>query len=106
MPWTCCIGVPYGTSMWQVGDSTEQDGTFKIESKKAKAATVMSKIRAGLPPTLERTGIVHIVNIAWKSSFARVATNKRAISARGWDPINYVLLDDPELQEKRVEYSQ
>jgi hypothetical protein len=21
-PWTCCVGVPYGTSMWQVGDST------------------------------------------------------------------------------------
>jgi hypothetical protein len=46
-PWTCCIGVPYGTSMWQVGDSTEQNGTFKRESKKVKAATVTSKIRAG-----------------------------------------------------------
>jgi hypothetical protein len=28
--WMCCIGVPYVTSMWQVGDSTEHDGTFKI----------------------------------------------------------------------------
>jgi hypothetical protein len=24
MPWTCCIGVPYGTSVWQLGDSVEQ----------------------------------------------------------------------------------
>jgi hypothetical protein len=31
-PWTCCIGVPYLTSMWKVGDSTEQSVTFKIES--------------------------------------------------------------------------
>jgi hypothetical protein len=29
-PWTCCIGVPYGTCMWQVGDITEQNGTSKI----------------------------------------------------------------------------
>jgi hypothetical protein len=79
----CCIGVPYGTSMWQVGDSTEQSGTFKIESNKVKAATVTNKIRAGLPPTFERTNIVHIVNVAWQSSFARVATKKREISARG-----------------------
>jgi hypothetical protein len=47
MPWTCCIIVPYGTSMWQLGDSTEQNGTFKIESKKANAETVRCKIRAG-----------------------------------------------------------
>jgi hypothetical protein len=70
-PWACCIGVPYGTFMWKVGDSTEQNGTFKIESKKVKAETVTSKIRAGLPPTLERTDIVRIVNVAWQSSFVR-----------------------------------
>jgi hypothetical protein len=89
-PWTCCIGVPYGTSMWRVGDSTKQNGTFKIESKKVKAATVTIKIRAGLPPTLERTDIVRIVNVAWQ---ARVATNKRATTARGWVPLKYILLE-------------
>jgi len=26
-PWVVCIGVPYGTSYWQVGDSTEQNGS-------------------------------------------------------------------------------
>jgi hypothetical protein len=62
-PWTCCIGMPYGTSMWQVGDSTEQNGTFKIESKKANANTVRNKIGAGLPAMLEKTDIVRIVNL-------------------------------------------
>jgi hypothetical protein len=38
-----------------------------------KAAAVTSKIRAGLPSTLERTNIVRIVNVAWQSYFARVA---------------------------------
>ena len=28
--WQVCIGVPYGTSYWQVGDSKEQNGSFKM----------------------------------------------------------------------------
>jgi hypothetical protein len=27
--WTVCIGVPYGTHIWQVGDSSKQNGAFK-----------------------------------------------------------------------------
>jgi hypothetical protein len=30
--WTVCIGVPYGTSYWQVGDSSEQNGSFKVSA--------------------------------------------------------------------------
>jgi hypothetical protein len=35
--WNCCIGLPYGTFYWQVRDSSEQNGCFKmaIESKTA-----------------------------------------------------------------------
>jgi hypothetical protein len=28
-PWFCCIGLPYGTHMCQVGDSPAQNGNFK-----------------------------------------------------------------------------
>jgi hypothetical protein len=35
-PWTCCIGVPYGTSMWQVGDSTEQSGHSKSKVRRRR----------------------------------------------------------------------
>ena len=28
--WMVCIGVPYGTSIWQVGDSAKQNGSFKM----------------------------------------------------------------------------
>jgi hypothetical protein len=74
----------------------------KVKVKvKVKAATVTSKIRAVLPPTIEQTNIVRIVNVAWQHSFARVATNKRAIAARGWSPLNYNLLDHPEIQETK-----
>jgi hypothetical protein len=34
-------------------------------------------------------------------SFARVEQNKRAIAARGWGPLNYILLDHPSLQETK-----
>jgi hypothetical protein len=87
--------------MWQVGYSTEQSGTFKIESKKTKADTVRNKIGAGLPTTLEKTDIVRIVNVAWQKSFARVNTNNRAIAARGRGPLNYILIDHPEVQETK-----
>jgi hypothetical protein len=57
------------------------------------------KIRAGLPATLERSDIVKFVNIAWQKSFARVDINTKAIAERGCPPLNYVILDHPELQE-------
>jgi hypothetical protein len=27
--WECCIGLPYGTSYWQVGDSSEQTAALR-----------------------------------------------------------------------------
>jgi hypothetical protein len=49
--------------------------------------------------TLERSDIIRIVNIASQKSFARVVTNLKAIAERGCPPLNYVLLDHPELEE-------
>jgi hypothetical protein len=31
-----CIKLPYGTHLWQVGDSSEQNGSFKMALYKAK----------------------------------------------------------------------
>ena len=33
--WVVCIGVPYGTALWQVGDSKEQNGSFNMAISKA-----------------------------------------------------------------------
>jgi len=41
--WTVSIGVPYGTNLWQVGDSAEQNGSFKITLKKAKHYVIEQK---------------------------------------------------------------
>ena len=96
--WVVCIGVPYGTSYWQVGDSPEQNGCYKMALTSEKAALVLKKQRHCLPnPRVETYEIVIIVNLAWQRSFARVAYNKDAIAARGWGPLTRNLLDHPEI---------
>ena len=34
--WCVCLGVPYGTAYWQVGDSKEQNGSFNMVMIDAK----------------------------------------------------------------------
>ena len=34
--WVVCIGVPYGTAMWQIGDASEQNGMMNIASVRKK----------------------------------------------------------------------
>jgi hypothetical protein len=48
-PWSVCIGVPYGTSYWQVGDSSQQNGSFKMNIGKAKKHILTKKSKADLP---------------------------------------------------------
>ena len=76
--WVVCIGVPYGTSYWQVGDSSEQNGSYKMALTKCKKELVMKKQRHCFKnPQIETYKIVMIVNETWKKSFARVEFNKR-----------------------------
>ena len=41
--------------------------------------------------------IIPIVNYAWARSFNNVDMNKKAIRDRGWDPLNKILLQYPEI---------
>jgi hypothetical protein len=43
--WTVCIGVPYGTHIWQVGDSSEQNGAFKQALTERKQEILQKKNR-------------------------------------------------------------
>jgi len=78
--WNVCIGVPYGTSYWQVSDSAKQNGCFKMYLAKAKTYLLEKKSAARLPFAIERTDIVLIVREAWEKSFARVRTNIKAVA--------------------------
>ena len=96
--WCACIGVPYGTDLWQVEDSAEQNGAHNISSTKAKQEIVRRKEALSLPPTIEPYEIIPIINKAWDDSFARVVTNRKAIADRGWWPYNRNLLLHPKIR--------
>ena len=96
--WVVCIGVPNGTSLWQVSDSTEQNGCYKMYCSEYKTKLTSKKIEMGIfKLNLQRTDIIPIVNYAWARSFARVNTNIKARQARGWGPLNQILLSHPDI---------
>ena len=98
-PWMVCFGVPYGTHIWQVQDSSELNGVFKIELAKAKAMYLKFK-----PANKQRfvpSDIIPLLNTAWEKSFAIVSRGRKAIVERGWGPLNYVLLDHPEISRQQ-----
>ena len=42
--WIMCIGFPYITSLWQVGASKEQNGSFNTSMTKGKQILLEKKI--------------------------------------------------------------
>ena len=96
--WVVCIGVPYGTSLWQVGDAEEQNRLFKLNMSKCKQLLLRKRIDNNLSPFLEPTDIIPIINYAWERSFAEVPSNQEAIAERGWLPFNRNLLLHPEIK--------
>jgi hypothetical protein len=103
-PWVVCIGVPYGTHLWQVGDAPELNGTYKIllannKREYLKYKTTDEEIK------WSHTDIIPLVNMTWPKSFAQAEYAKRAISKRGWNPLTYNLLDRPRLlQQAKITY--
>ena len=43
--WVGCLGLPNGTAYWQVGDSSEQNGMYKMSLVKAKRRLLRNKKR-------------------------------------------------------------
>ena len=41
--WAVCIDVPYGTALWQVGDSEEQNGSMNMASVTKKGKLLKRK---------------------------------------------------------------
>ena len=92
-PWKVCIGVPYGTALWQIGDSIHQNGRYKMRTAMRKKIILRKRI-AQMVAEIEilPSDIIPIVNYAWNHSFADVKGTKEAIVQRGWFPLNKNLL--------------
>ena len=90
--WCVCLGVPYGTAYWQVGDSKEQNGSFNMAMTDAKRKLLDLKRKFCMNATIDKNDLMLLINIAWNKSFARVDKNRRAIADRGWGPYNRNIL--------------
>jgi hypothetical protein len=82
-----------------VGDSSEQNGSFKMALYKAKRNYLT--YRDVSDQQFVPTNIIALVKTAWKDSFACVRQLRKAIMQWGWNPLNYVLLDNPALALKK-----
>jgi hypothetical protein len=60
------------------------------------------QIMMGMPVNIQPSYIIHSISDAWKQSFARVQSNKCAISRHGWQPLNRGLLKSPEFLKTQV----
>ena len=95
--WFVCLGVPYGTHLWQVADSSEMNGSFKIELARAKGEYAKT-MREG--QGWSTTDVVPLVNRAFFPSYGNVPNAKKAIAERGWNPLNCALLKHPDVLKK------
>jgi hypothetical protein len=83
--WRAMLDIPYGTHLWQVRDSAEQNGAFKIAMTKWKRWLRQQKADFGLQQTIEKTDSMLLLTLVWDESFAIVENNKNACANRGWN---------------------
>jgi hypothetical protein len=66
---------------------------------KHKRDLMKKKERQGIQEfAIEKEDVVNLVARAWDDSFARIDSNKQAIAERGWNPLNYNCLLNPEIR--------
>ena len=73
--WYVGIGVPNGTGVWQLGDSSEQNGSFKMRNLEYKQKILEQYLRLNEPVKLKKSDIIPIVNYSFPLLFARRDTN-------------------------------
>lgn len=100
--WMVCIGVPYGTHIWQVHDASSLNGAFKMILNDAKMEYI--KARHG-EMKFVTSDVIPLVKMCWDESFGRTDRAKRAIEKRGWNPLNYALLDHESLYRDEKDFS-
>jgi hypothetical protein len=100
--WRVCLGVPYATVLWQVGDASEQNGKFKIEWTKVKEWLMVWKSINCLPGMIGHTDIIPLINRVFHKSYGSINSDLKALADRGWNPPNRKLLEHKELIDDSI----
>jgi hypothetical protein len=99
--WVCCIGVPYGTHIWQVAYSPQMNEAVKITLIVAKQN--LSQLRNGLRKSnFEMTDIIPLVRHDWDVILVNYDKARTIIAKRGGGPLNYALMDHTELYDEFI----
>lgn len=98
--WVVCLGVPYGTHIWQVADSSQLNGNFKIWLTKSKK--LFFDIKRDLNKNFEPADIIPLINSSFQQSYGNELGARKAMLERGWGPLNYALLEHEQLKKTRI----
>ena len=93
--WKVCFGVPYATTIWQVGDASELNGKFKTEWYREKQNLLSWKYERQLPRGILPHDVMPILNKIFHKAYGSVVHNQKAVADRGWCPPNRKLLEHP-----------
>jgi hypothetical protein len=75
--WKVCLGVPYATSLWQVGNASEQNGFVKSEWYREKAKLMVWESEHSLPRAIRPEDVMPIMNRVFLNHTARRRTIAR-----------------------------
>ena len=70
--WKACLGLPHATSLWQLGDGKEQNGTFKGEWHRAKTSLFVCKAEFNLDLKIMQEDVMPLLNRVFQKSHNRV----------------------------------
>ena len=62
--WCICLGVPYGITHWQGGDSKEQNRSFNMTMTDAKRKLLDLKYQSCMNETIDKSDLMLLINIA------------------------------------------
>ena len=95
--WKVCLGVPYATTLWQVGDASEQNGMVKQEWYREKSKLMVWKDEHR---SIRPEDVMPILNKIFYKAYNNIKNNKKALAVRGWYPPSMKLLDHPSLSSE------
>ncbi|CAB9520434.1 expressed unknown protein [Seminavis robusta] len=95
--WHAFKGVPYGSHLAVVGDASEMNKAFKRALETAKKELLQLKQLLRMDTSLLPTDVIPLVNKVWSQSFGDVSMARKALSERGWNPMNRALLRDKDI---------
>ena len=96
--WKVCLGVPYATTLWQVGDASEQNGMVKLEWYRERKALLLWKNEHDLPRAIRPEDVMPLLNKIFFKAYGNVIANRKADADCGWYPLNRMLMEHRSLQ--------